>query len=142
MFLGRGAAVAGAVVMAGATGTALSSCSSSPGGATAGTTSGTPGAPVRGGSMTIGTMAEIDGFSPSQNRWDTNGLLYANTVYDPLMAVAVDGSIQPYLARSLVPNATYDVWTLTLRPGVTFHDGTALTSTVVRNNFAALASSS
>ena len=54
--------------------------------------------------MTIGTMAEIDGFSPSQNRWDTNGLLYANTVYDPLMAVAEDGSIQPYLAASLTPN--------------------------------------
>ena len=92
--------------------------------------------------MTIGTMAEIDGFSPSQNRWDTNGLLYANTVYDPLMAVAEDGSVQPYLAESLTPNAAYDVWTLTLRPDVTFHDGTALTSTVVKHNFDALATSS
>jgi ABC-type transport system substrate-binding protein len=92
--------------------------------------------------MTIGTMAEIDGFSPSQNRWDTNGLLYANSVYDPLMAVAEDGTIQPYLAESLTPDPTYGVWTLTLRPGVTFHDGTALTSTVVKHNFDALASSS
>ena len=92
--------------------------------------------------MTIGTMAEIDGFSPSQNRWDTNGLLYANTVYDPLMAVAEDGSIQPYLAQSLTPNATYDEWTLILRPDVTFHDGTELTATVVKHNFDALATSS
>jgi peptide/nickel transport system substrate-binding protein len=86
-------------------------------------------------------MAEVDGFSPSQNRWDTNGLLYANTVYDPLMAVAVDGTIQPYLASSLSPNAAFDIWTLTLRPGTVFHDGTALTAGVVVNNFAALRSS-
>ncbi len=140
-FLGRSAAAAGAVALAGAAGTAVSACSSDPGAATSTTSSATSGVPVRGGSLTIGTMAEIDGFSPSQNRWDTNGLLYANTVYDPLMAVAEDGSIQPYLAESLVPNSTFDVWTLALRPGVTFHDGTALTSTVVKNNFAALASS-
>ncbi len=142
-FLVKGATVAGAVVLAGAAGTGLAACSSA-GGSTTTTTasSGTAGAPTRGGSMTIGTMAEIDGFSPSQNRWDTNGLLYANTVYDPLMAVAEDGSIQPYLAKSLTPNAAYDQWTLTLRAGVTFHDGTALTSIVVKNNFDALASSS
>jgi len=141
-FLGRGAATAGAVVLAGAAGTGLAACSSRVG-STATTTapSGTTGAPRRGGSMTIGTMAEVDGFSPSQNRWDTNGLLYANTVYDPLMAVAEDGSIQPYLAEALTPNAAFDEWTLVLRPDVTFHDGTALTSTVVKHNFDALAAS-
>ncbi len=139
-FLGRGAAVGGALALGGATATGLAGCSSGSG--AAGTTSTTAaGAPVRGGSLTVGTMAEIDGFSPSQNQWDTNGLLYANTVYDPLMAVAVDGTIKPYLARSLTPNAAFDEWTLTLRPGIVFHDGTALDATVVRNNFAALQAS-
>ena len=140
-FLGRGAAVGAAVVLGGTSGAALSACSSGPAASGGTTTTTSSGAPVRGGSMTVGTMAEIDGFSPSQNRWDTNGLLYANTVYDPLMAVAVDGSIQPYLAQSLTPNATFDRWTLVLRPGVSFHDGTALDATVVRNNFAALQAS-
>jgi len=142
-FLGRGAAAAGAVALAGGAGAGLAACSSA-GGGTSSTTarSGASSAPTRGGSLTIGTMAEIDGFSPSQNRWDTNGLLYANTVYDPLMAVAEDGSVQPYLAESLTPNAAYDEWTLTLRPDVTFHDGTPLTSTVVKHNFDALAASS
>jgi len=135
-FLGAGAAATGAAVLAG--------CSSGGGSATTTTAAAaaTTGRPRRGGSMTIGTMAEIDGFSPSQNRWDTNGLLYANTVYDPLMAVAEDGSIQPYLAESLMPDPAYDRWTLKLRPGVRFHDGSALTATVVKNNFAALATSS
>lgn len=138
-FLGRSAAVGGAVVLGSTAAGGLSGCSSGTV-ATPGTTA--PAAvPARGGSLTVGTMAEIDGFSPSQNRWDTNGLLYANTVYDPLMAVSVDGSIQPYLARSLVPNAAFDTWTLTLRSGVVFHDGTPLTSTVVVHNFAALRSS-
>jgi len=142
-FLGRGAAAAGAVALAGGAGAGLAACSSAGGGTSSPTArSGASRAPTRGGSLTIGTMAEIDGFSPSQNRWDTNGLLYANTVYDPLMAVAEDGSVQPYLAESLTPNAAYDEWTLTLRPDVTFHDGTPLTSTVVKHNFDALAASS
>ena len=29
----------------------------------------------------------------------------------------------PYLAESVTPNATYDQWTIKLRPGVKFHDG-------------------
>jgi peptide/nickel transport system substrate-binding protein len=136
-FLGRGAMVGGALVLGGAAASGLSSCSSGAGAPT-GTTGAHTGPPVRGGSLTVGTMAEIDGFVPSQNRWDTNGLLYANTVYDPLMAVATDGSIQPYLAKSLLPNAAYDQWTMTLRPGVVFHDGSALTSGVVKANFDAL----
>jgi peptide/nickel transport system substrate-binding protein len=134
-FLGRSAAVGGTVVLAGAVGSA---CGTSPGVSPATTGAGPP----RGGTLTIGTMAEIDGFSPSQNRWDTNGLLYANTVYDPLMAVAVDGSIQPYLAESLTPNAAFDQWTLVLRSDVRFHDGTALTATVVKANFEALRTAS
>ena len=72
---------------------------------------------MRGGTLTIGTIAEIDGFYPPTNHWDTNGFLYANAVYDPLMAMAADGTIQPYLAQSMTPNATFDVWTMTLRPG-------------------------
>jgi ABC-type transport system substrate-binding protein len=99
------------------------------------------GTPKRGGSVTIGTIAEINGLNPSTAQWDANGILYANTVYDPLMWVAADGTAQPYLAESLTPNSDFTVWTMTLRQGVTFSDGSDLTSTVVKNNFAALAAS-
>ena len=51
----------------------------------------------------IGIVAEIDGFYPPTNHWDTNGFLYANAIYDPLMAIAADGTIQPYLAQSMHP---------------------------------------
>ena len=143
-FLTRGAAAGGVVVLGAAGLSACSSSSSSPS-TTAGSTGTKPssgsGTPVRGGSLTVGTIAEIDGFFPATNHWDTNGFLYANTVYDPLMAVAADGTIKGYLAQSMTSNATYDVWTMTLRPGIKFSDGSDLTSAVVKANFTVLADS-
>jgi len=146
-FMARGAAVGGAVVLAGAAGGALAACGSSSSGsssttAAAGSAPGVGvGTPVQGGSLTVGLVAEIDGFYPPANHWDTNGFIYAQCLYDPLTAIAADGSIQPYLAESVTPNSTYDTWTLTLRPNVKFHDGSPLTSTVVVNNFSALKAS-
>ncbi len=147
-FLTRGAAAGGVVMLGAGAGSVLAGCSSSSGSTGTTTSSGTgakpgigKGSPVRGGSLTVGTIAEIDGFYPPNNHWDTNGFLYANTVYDPLMAVAADGSIQPYLAKSMTPNATFDVWTMTLRPGIKFNDGSDLTSAVVMANFNALKTS-
>ncbi len=99
------------------------------------------GAPVRGGALTVGLVAEIDGFYPPNNHWDTNGFIYANTLYDPLCAIGADGSIQPYLCQSITPNSTYDTWTMTLRPGVKFHDGSELTAAVVVSNYVQLKAS-
>ncbi len=130
--LGAGASSLLAGCSSGSSTTTTTSAGSKPGVGT--------GSPVKGGALTIGTIAEIDGFYPPANHWDTNGFLYANAVFDPLMAVAADGSIQPYLAKSMTANSTYDVWTMTLRPGVTFNDGSPLTSTVVQANFKALQS--
>ena len=133
-FIARGAAAGGAVVLAGAAGTALSACSSSPStsSSTTAAAGGKPGVgtgtPVPGGALSVGLLSEIDGFYPPQNHWDTSGYIYAQCLYDPLMAIAADGTIQPYLAESCTPNSTFDTWTLTLRPNVKFNDGSALTS--------------
>ncbi len=136
----------GAVALGAAAPSLLAGCSSSPSGSAGSPTAGSKpgfgtGTPVRGGSLTVGTIAEIDGFYPPTNHWDTNGYIYANTVYDPLMAVAADGSIEPYLAQSITSNSTFDTWTMTLRPGIKFNDGSALTSAVVKANFVALSAS-
>ncbi len=125
----------------------LSACSSgsSTSTTTGASTSGKPGigtgTPKRGGALTVGTLAEIDGFYPASNHWDTNGYLYANAIYDPLMAVASDGTIKPYLAESISANSTFDTWTMKLRPNIKFNDGSPLTSAVVKSNFTALAAS-
>jgi ABC-type transport system substrate-binding protein len=144
-FLSKGAATGGLVMLGGVAGSALAGCSSNSSASSTTTSAGTAttsgaaaGTPKRGGALTVGTIAEIDGFYPATNHWDTNGFLYANTVYDPLMAVAADGSIQPYLAKTMTSNSTYDVWTMTLRPGIQFSDGSPLNSLVVLANFNAL----
>jgi len=126
----------------------LAGCSSSSGstGTTAGTSSGSKpgvgtGTPVRGGSLTVGLLADIDGFNPATAHWDTNGFNYANAIFDPLMAIAADGTTQPYLAQSMTSNSTFDTWTMKLRPGIKFNDGSALTSSVVLANYQALKTS-
>ena len=48
-------------------------------------------------------------------------------VYDQLTNIARDGSVQPQLATSWDFNADATKWTFTIRPDVTFHDGSKMT---------------
>jgi peptide/nickel transport system substrate-binding protein len=90
--------------------------------------------PRTGGSLTFATEAEITTFDPRLGAWDSTGLLYARTVWDPLCLQAADGSIRPYLAQSVTPNADYTQWTITLRPNIRFHDGSLLDAYTVKVN--------
>ena len=135
------------MVLAGAAGSALAGCSSSStsSSTTAAGSSSKPGRrrrhPVRGGSLTIGLVAEIDGFYPPNNHWDTNGYIYANCLYDPLMAIAADGTIQPYLCRVVHPERHLRHVDDDAAPDVKFNDGSALTAQVVVSNYNALKAS-
>jgi len=91
--------------------------------------------------VTVGVNSEIDGFLPSASHFDNTGYIYATTVFDTLTKIAADGTAKPYLAQSVTPNADMTVWTITLRPGVTFHDGSPLNSDVVTANFEAIKNS-
>jgi peptide/nickel transport system substrate-binding protein len=110
----------------------LAACSSSPsskggGGSNHGSSKNngvSTATPKPGGSLTFGTEAEEQGFDPAAARYDATGIIYARTVFDPLTTVSADGSIQPYLAQSVTPNADYSTWTVQMRPNVVFHDGT------------------
>ncbi len=59
----------------------------------------------------------------------------AYSIYDPLVLRAADGSYQPYLAESIEANDDYTVWTVVLRKGVEFHDGTPLDAEALLSNF-------
>ena len=63
--------------------------------------------PKPGGSLTFAVEAEEQGFDPASARYDATGIIYARTVFDPLTTVAADGTIQPYLAQAVTPNADY-----------------------------------
>jgi ABC-type transport system substrate-binding protein len=93
--------------------------------------------PKKGGSLVFGVDAEEQGFDPTQARFDEVGVMYARTVFDPLTIVLANGDWAPYLAESVVPNASYTTWTVTLKPNVVFHDGTPCDGAALLTNFEA-----
>jgi peptide/nickel transport system substrate-binding protein len=126
------ALLAGAVVLAG--------CGGNGGGNDGGaadttTTTEQLGEPIEGGTLTIGLEAESTSWLPSQAQWAAGGYAVAHAIYDPLMQRDEDGELQPYLAESVEPNDDLSEWTVTLRPGITFHDGTDLTADVMKAIF-------
>jgi ABC-type transport system substrate-binding protein len=93
--------------------------------------------PKKGGSLVFGVDAEESGFNPSTARFDEVGVMYARTVFDPLTIIDAKGAWQPYLAQSVTPNADNTAWTITVRPNVVFHDGTACDGAALLTNFKA-----
>ncbi|MCB1262937.1 MAG: hypothetical protein KDB33_21430 [Acidimicrobiales bacterium] len=80
--------------------------------------------PVRGGRLNVCVESDPSGYHPYLDRWSASGLTVAGAVYDPLATYDADFGVQPYLAEAFIPNDDATRWTITLRQGVTFHDGT------------------
>ena len=96
-----------------------------------------PGEPTTGGQLAFGLNAETDGWDVTQNRWSGSAYIVGGSVFDPLVALGADGRPHPYLAESIDPNENFTLWTITLRPGVTFHDGSAVNAEAVARNLRA-----
>jgi len=91
--------------------------------------------PTPGGKLVYGLEGETaDGWCLPQAQLAIAGIQVARSIYDTLTAPNEKGDYVPFLAKTLTPSADYTQWTLTLRPNITFHDGTALDATVVKNN--------
>ncbi len=140
-FLAKSAVVGGGI----AAGSVLAACgssgaSSNPG---SGSSSGThpdgisSATPKPGGALTMGVDAEEKGFSPTQGTFDEVGIMYARTVFDTLMILDINGKPQPNLAQSVTTNSDGTVWTITMRPNLTFHNGTPCDASAVAANFKA-----
>jgi peptide/nickel transport system substrate-binding protein len=93
------------------------------------------GDPVEGGEITVGLEAETSSWLPGEGTFNQPGVNVAYAIYDPLMHRTADGDVEPYLAESMEPDADCTEWTLTLRPGVTFHDGTPLDAQALKTIF-------
>jgi len=93
------------------------------------------GDPVPGGKLVYGLEAETSGgWCLPEAQLAAAGMQVARSVYDYLTVPNEKGEYVPFLAESVTPNATYDEWTIKLRSGIKFHDGTDLTAEVVKNN--------
>ncbi|WP_040339606.1 ABC transporter substrate-binding protein [Candidatus Blastococcus massiliensis] len=93
------------------------------------------GEPVTGGTITVGLEAETNGWIPGEGSFANAGTTVAYAIYDPLIKQTADGDLQPYLAESMEPNEDFTTWTLTLREGIQFHDGTPLNGEALKTIF-------
>jgi peptide/nickel transport system substrate-binding protein len=93
------------------------------------------GSPKSGGSVTYALDGKTTSFCIPNAQLAISGIMVATAVYDTLTVPTRDPQrYAPYLAKDVQPNVTYDRWTITLRPGVTFQDGTPLNSAAVKKN--------
>lgn len=117
-------------------------CSSGSGSGGTGTDPSTPSGPSatgprEGGTLTVAVASDPASWSPAGEAWDTAQLQAARAVYDRLLSRDVDDVPVPELATAVEPNADFTQWTITLRRGVTFHDGTPLDAPAVAANLEA-----
>ena len=91
--------------------------------------------PVFGGTLRWGLEAEVDGINPTASALSAPGLTMMNAVFDTLAAFDQDGNWVPHLAESFASSEDCKAWTMTLREGVNFHDGTPLNAEAVSVNF-------
>ena len=86
-----------------------------------------PSSPKPGGSVVYGLEAETGGgWCPPTARLAISGIEVGAAIYDTLMVPNTKNEMVPYLAKSVEPNADFTEWKITLRDGITFHDGTPL----------------
>jgi peptide/nickel transport system substrate-binding protein len=110
------------------------------GGNGANTTAADDSTPVPGGSITYGLEAETNGgYCLQEAQLAISGIQVTRTLYDTLTAPDEDGKIQPFLAKSVEPNADYTEWTIKIPDGIKFSDGTTLDAQLVADNLNAYA---
>jgi peptide/nickel transport system substrate-binding protein len=91
----------------------------------ASTTTEAPIEPVYGGTLVVAGEAEAaNPWTPAAVQCDSFCQMRARTFYDPIVVVNENLEPEPYLAETITPNEDYTVWTVKLREGISFHDGT------------------
>lgn len=93
------------------------------------------GDPVDGGTLIMGVEADTPGWNPAVSQWAMSSALMGSAILEPLATLDGDGVAQPWLATKWTPNEDFTVWTIDLRPGVTFHDGTPFDAEAAKANF-------
>lgn len=85
-----------------------------------------------GGTLRVSTNTYFSGFCVQQATSSAPGVFRA--VYDPLVERTNEDVLVPYLAQSIVPNTAFTEWTVNLRSGIKYSDGTNFDATNVKLN--------
>ena len=92
--------------------------------------------PYYGGKLVFGLEAETtNGLNPVNAQAAVSGHILFRALYDTLTIEGTGGEAVPYLLESITSDDDFDEWTLTLRPGITFHDGTPADSAALKRHF-------
>ena len=83
--------------------------------------------PVRGGSVVVAITADPPGWDPTLSTSQEIARVTYGNVFEGLVRFDRHGDIVPALATAWSVSADGLTWTFSLRPGVTFHDGSPLT---------------
>jgi peptide/nickel transport system substrate-binding protein len=85
-----------------------------------------------GGEITVSGEAEVTNpWTPAAMQCDSYCQQRARSFFDPIAAVGNDDKVHPYLAESITPNADSTQWTIKVRSGISFTDGTPVNADAV-----------
>lgn len=89
------------------------------------------GTPVTGGSVVVGMTQDLASLDPhTETDAGTRDVVF--NLYEGLVKPASDGSFVPAVASSYQISEDAKVYTFTMRDGITFHDGTTVTTEDVK----------
>jgi peptide/nickel transport system substrate-binding protein len=87
-----------------------------------------------GGELVVGVLPGVLSLDPAK-AFGVGDFVIMQQIYDTLLYVDSAREIRPGLATRWEQSADAQVFTFTVRPGVTFHDGTPLDAAAVKFNF-------
>ncbi len=88
-----------------------------------------------GGVITIGLEAEATGLRPWEDNCSSPCYNMMRSIYDLLFEIDSDFQPTPWLAESVTNNADFTEYVVTLRPGISFHNGVAVTAQTIADMF-------
>ena len=93
------------------------------------------GDPVIGGRLVVAGEAEVGSpWTPAKVQCDSYCQMRARTFLEPLFVQDQNLEIQGYLGESIEPNEDATVWTIKVREGISFTDGTPLNADAAMEN--------
>jgi peptide/nickel transport system substrate-binding protein len=88
-----------------------------------------------GGEITASGESEVTNpWTPAAMQCDSYCQQRARSFFDPIAAVGADLKVHPYLAESITPNADATQWTIKVRSGISFTDGTPVNADALIEN--------
>jgi len=91
--------------------------------------------PTHGGRLVYGIEADsTNPWIPYETSCAISCRMVLRSVTDALFITDERGELQPYLVATSTPNDDRTEWTLTVRDGISFHDGTPLDGAAVKYN--------